>query len=146
MSLDILFYFITTIINSIICSIQHPDYLEKISTASDTTTEINECKLYWDRNVHFNTTFHLFHTISAEDFSISLTINNQNLKWGEKYFTAYQTTVDRNALFCSVACSTSPFKSLRPSQIHKVEFGCKHLIFIAVDVIWGSLVIIISKL
>lgn len=145
MSFDILLNY-CIIVNSIICSIQHPDYLEKISTASDTTTEINECKLYWDRNVHCNKTFHLFHTISAEDFSISLTINNQNLNWGEKYFTAYQTTVDRNALFCSVACSTSPFKSLRPSQIHKVEFGCKHLIFIAVDVIWGSLVIIIGKL
>lgn len=36
---------------------------------------------------------------------------------------SHQATVDGDALFSSISCCSGSLQSLRPCQIHKVEFG-----------------------
>ena len=47
----------------------------------------------------------------------------------------HQPTVDGDALFRSVSCSSSSLQSLRASQVYKVKLGCQRLKLIDLRVV-----------
>lgn len=59
-----------------------------------------------------------------------------------RYFSPFpdQTTVDGDALFSSISCRSGSLQSLRPCQIHKVEFGCQRFKLTDVGVVCKTVV------